>query len=417
MRGILYSLAGHLVNLGLYLAARGNEKAKRMLVGRTQTEPRLRERLDSSRPTLWIHASSLGEFEQGRPLIEQVRQDYPDWQIVLSFYSPSGYEVRHAYEGADAVVYLLGDTPGEVCKFLDACRPSIAVFVKYDFWPVMLEELARRHIDTYLISAIFREEQLFFKPWGGLYRRVLHNFSHLFVQDQNSIELLRGIGIAKASIAGDTRFDRVESIATERQRLEELEQLRSRAQCLIVAGSTWGVDEDMLTSYATAEPESSIVFAPHELDEERMQHLERHFGSSIARLSQLRSGTRQVSELRHLIIDSFGLLSSLYSYADIAYVGGGFGKSIHNTIEAAVYGIPVVFGPRHHKFREAQLLLARGAGYSVANEQEFVQTLQRLGADRELRERAGKAARQLVVEQLGATQYILNTIMNEDKSK
>ncbi|MDY3089680.1 MAG: glycosyltransferase N-terminal domain-containing protein [Porphyromonas sp.] len=415
MRRLLYSLAGHLVNLGLYLASRSNDKARRLLIGRTQTIQRLRTRLDSTRPTLWIHASSLGEFEQGRPFIELLRASHPEWQIVLSFYSPSGYEVRHSYEVVDAVVYLLGDTPREVKSFLDACRPSIAVFIKYDFWPVMLEELTRRSIDSYLISAIFREEQVFFRPWAGLYRRVLRNFRHLFVQDDNSVELLRKIGIDKVSIAGDTRFDRVEAIAESHSNLEELDLLRSQAQMLLVAGSTWGIDEHMLIAYATAEPSTSIVFAPHELEEERMQQLEQHFGPSIARLSHLREGKRTLTGLQHLIIDSFGLLSSLYSYADIAYVGGGFGKSIHNTIEAAVYGVPVVFGPRHHKFREAQLLLARGAGYSVEDEQGLIQTLIRLGADIDLRQRSGAAARQLVVEQLGATQYIMNKIMNEDK--
>lgn len=410
MLGYIYSLAGHTLNLGLRIASYRNTKAKEILLGRKKTPSILRSSLDPNRPKIWIHASSLGEFEQGRPLIEYIKAHYPDWQVILSFYSPSGYNVRHNYELADAVVYLMGDTPREVKTFLDASKPDIAVFVKYDFWPVMLGELQRRGVATYLVSAIFREQQLFFKPWGGLYRRVLKYFDHLFVQDEESKARLATIGIRCVSVTGDTRFDRVESIAQEAVSVPQLEVLKSRANPILVAGSTWGVDEEMLMQISDSLPQLSIVYAPHELSEERMQILESHYGTSICRLSHLRNGKREMEGLSHLIIDSFGLLSSLYRYADIAYVGGGFGKSIHNTIEAAVYGIPVVFGPKYEKFREAKLLIQSGGGYSVDTQQKLLDLLIRLVDNKSVRQQAGEASRALVCSQLGATEMIVKNL-------
>lgn len=407
-RDYIYALAGHTLNVCLRLMAIRNKKIAKMIRGREQTLARLDAKLSMERPTLWLHASSLGEFEQGRPLIEAIRERQPEWQIVLSFYSPSGYEVQSDYPLVDCVVYLPGDSPREVRAFLDKLRPRCAVFIKYDFWAVMLSELHRRGIPTYLVSGIFRKEQAFFKPWATWYRDLLHCFTHLYVQDEQSVLLLRGIGVEQVSISGDTRFDRVESIAKASQEVKEIEQMSSGGSPLLVAGSTWGVDEEMLCRYAEQHPELKIVFAPHELN--HIDDLQARLKGAV-RLSQLRAGKEQVQELRYLIIDSFGLLSSIYRYADIAYIGGGFGKSIHNTIEAAVYGIPVVFGPNYHKFREAKLLIEQGGGISVDTEEALFATLDSWLADSKQRSARGRAARLVVESQLGATELILSGIM------
>lgn len=408
----LYSLVGYTLNIALRIAACRNDKAKEIILGRQQTLSRLKAALDATRPTIWFHVASLGEFEQGRPLIECIKSKFPEWQVVLSFYSPSGYRIRQDYKQADAVVYLLGDTPREVKSFLDTCKPDRAVFVKYDFWPVMLCELKRRNIATYLVSAIFREQQLFFKPWGGAYRHLLKSFEHLFVQDDNSRCLLHSIGIQNVSISGDTRFDRVESIAQAALDIPELRALKKPQQLTLVAGSTWGIDEEMLMQYSLQNPLLAIIYAPHELCELRMQALEELHGSSIARLSTVLRGDKKVEDIQHLIIDSFGLLSSLYRYADIAYIGGGFGKSIHNTIEAAVYGIPVLFGPKHEKFREAKLLVACGGGYSVESSSSFAALMEKLTQDDSLRASSGRAARSLITSQLGATEQIMTHLFS-----
>lgn len=408
---ILYALAGHLINTALYISSWRSPKIKAMLRGRKETGARLKQSLSPERENLWLHASSLGEFEQGRPLIEAIRREYPGYQILLSFFSPSGYEVRKDYSEVDCVVYLPGDTPKEVKAFLDIARPKVAIFIKYDFWPLILSELQHRGVKTYLISAIFREKQQFFKPWGGIYRRLLHCFDHLFVQDEQSVALLAKHGISSVSIAGDTRFDRVESIAQKAVSIPEVEELKKDGSLLIVAGSTWPVDEEMLLNYIERrEPYQKFVIAPHELHEEHIQSIEQRLGSKVVRLSQLREREQIPTEQICLIIDSFGLLSSLYRYADIAYIGGGFGKSIHNTVEAAVYGIPVVFGPKYDKFREAHLLLQNKGGYSVQNEDELSRSLALLSQDEAVRLSMGQAARRLVAEQLGATEKILKKL-------
>lgn len=413
MRSIIYSLAGHGLNLLLRVLALRSQKIRKMLEGRKETISKLRTGLRPDKPSVWFHVASLGEFEQARPVVERWRQERPEWQIVISFYSPSGYEVHYNYEHADCVVYLPGDTGGEVRAFLDAFRPEIAIFVKYDYWPVMLEELHKRQTPTHLISAIFRKEQLFFKPWGVYYRHLLGYFEHLFVQDETSVQLLAGIGIRQVSIAGDTRFDRVAEIAKRSAAIPEIEAWQRGERPLIVAGSTWGIDEEMLLKYAEQAPEVCWIFAPHELEEERMQRLEQAMGANIVRLSGLRSGVEMPGELKAIIIDNFGLLSSLYRYADIAYVGGGFGKSIHNTIEAAVYDIPVIFGPKHHKFREAQLLISSGGGYSVASEEELLALLTKLVEEEALRQDAGQRAGEVVSSECGATQMILEHISQD----
>lgn len=408
MRDYLYALVGRCINLSLRIASLYKPKAKLLLDGRSKSLESLRASLVEGRPRIWFHAASLGEFEQGRPLMEVLRRRSPEWQIVLSFYSPSGYEVRHNYEGADAVVYLLGDTPREVRAFLDVLRPDKAVFIKYDFWAVHLSELARRGVETYLVSAIFRAEQLFFKPWGGLYRHLLTCFSHIYVQDQASVDLLASIGIGQVSIAGDTRFDRVETIAQTARSIAEIEAMKKDGSPLLVAGSTWAEDMHYLLGYAKHNPQIKMLIAPHEL---RESYCDTSWHPQAVRLSEVQSGARRIDDVRYLIIDCFGLLSSIYRYADVAYIGGGFGKGIHNTIEAAVYGVPVVFGAEYHKFREAHLLLASGAGFVVYDEVSLTHQLDELFADAHYRTEAGRKARSVVEAQLGATEQILADIL------
>ncbi len=405
---VLYALAGYMMELGLRLASWRNAKARRLLSGRAETEQRLRERLDPSKRTIWFHAASLGEFEQGRPLIEAIGKAHPEYQVLVSFFSPSGYEVRHEYAGAACVVYLPSDTPGAVRRFLDLARPEMAVFVKYDFWPLMLTELRRRGVRTYLISAIFAERQLFFKPWGGWYRSLLHAFDYLWVQDTASVDLLARYGVHHAGVAGDTRFDRARAIAAGACEIPEVAMLRERMLYLVVAGSSWDEDERAIAHYINAHPEVGLVVAPHEIGEERLTYIESQITRPTARLSKVRAGDETPYEC--LIIDSFGLLAGLYRYADVAYIGGGFGKGIHNTVEAAVYGKPLVMGPRVEKFREAKLFAEHGAAFVAETESDVARYLGLLFTDEQVRRSASEASEAVVRSQLGATQIILEAL-------
>lgn len=402
-----YALIGYLINLSLRIAAFYNPKAKQLIEGRSRTIDTLRRTLRKGSPRIWFHAASLGEFEQGRPIIETLREQHPDWQIILSFYSPSGYEVRKDYQAVDAVVYLLGDTPNETRHFLDELQPNKAIFIKYDFWGIHLLELQRRQIPTYLVSAIFRPKQLFFYPWGSIYRKLLYTFTNLFVQDLESVQLLDSIGIKNAILTGDTRFDRVYDIAKKAHQIPAIELLKSDSNFVIVAGSTWQEDEEYLLDYITQKKTIKLVIAPHELN--RLESIESK-AINTARLSEIESGYKSINNVQVLIIDCFGLLSSLYRYADIAYIGGGFGKGIHNTLEAAVYGLPVVFGPNYQKFREAHLLLECGGGFAVTNKENLHKCLDLLTNDDTVRTKASTYSRQLVESELGATEKIIGKI-------
>lgn len=403
----LYALFGHAVDFGIAIASLYTPKLKRIRLGRQETISRITHSLDPKKETIWFHASSLGEFEQGKPLVEYFRNSHPQYQILISFFSPSGYEVCSNYRGADCVVYLPGDTPKAVEHFLDSIRLKMAVFIKYDFWPVMLSSLSSRGIPTYLVSAIFRPSQLFFKPWGGLYRRLLYFFDHIFVQDEASLNLLHAYGITAASEAGDTRFDRVERIAQSPQSVAIIEAMKADGTPLIIAGSTWREDEDILLAYLQERPRLRLVIAPHENIEHTTAYLRSKLGKGLICLSEVPSERFEKKLPRCLVIDRFGLLSSLYRYADVAYIGGGFGKSIHNTIEAAVYGVPVVFGRAYHKFREAKLLIANGGGFGLDEPQEVAPLLDKLLSDTDLRARAGRAARSVVEHELGAVERII----------
>lgn len=413
MMNPLYNAGIALYGAAARIAALRSEKIGRMLDGQSESLARLEAEAGAVVPQgydLWIHAASLGEFEQGRPLMERVRREHPEARILLSFFSPSGYEVRKNYDVADTVVYLPFDRPALVRRFLDAARPRCAVFVKYEFWGNFITELHRRAVPTYLISAIFRPGQIFFRPWGGSFRDILRSYSHIFVQDERSRLLLATVGVAGVTVAGDTRFDRVSDIMNATRCLPEIEAFRSGADFTLVAGSSWPPDEDVYIPWLLSRPGGKAICAPHEFDMRRLDALMRRFGDGAVLYSDYRKGNIDPASVRYLIIDCFGLLSSLYRYGDAALVGGGFGAGIHNLNEAAVYGIPVVFGPRHEKFKEAADLIACGGGLCMHGADEGRDILDSLAENEAEREKRGKAAGAYIRGNTGATELIYERI-------
>ena len=365
---MLYDLAIGIYDLLVHLAAPFSRKPRKMMKGHWVVYELLRQQLEKDVRYIWFHAASLGEFEQGRPLIEKIRAKYPDYGILLTFFSPSGYEVRKNYRGADVVCYLPFDKPRNVKKFLDIANPCMAFFIKYEFWKNYLDELHKRRIPVYSVSSIFRRGQVFFKWYGGTYRHVLRNFDHLFVQNERSKRYLSKIGINRVTVVGDTRFDRVLQIREEAKELPLVKLFKNNTMTF-VAGSSWQPDEDLFIEYFNNHPEVKLIIAPHVIDENHLVEIIRKLKRPYVRYT--RADEKNVLKADCLIIDCFGLLSSIYRYGEIAYIGGGFGVGIHNTLEAAVYGIPVIFGPKYQKFMEAiQLLEAQGA-FSIKNYEEL----------------------------------------------
>lgn len=410
---ILYTIGIWFYTLGIRMAAAmGHPRARQMVAGWKQVDGTL-GKLTDERPVAWFHAASLGEFEQARPVLEAYRQRHPDSQILLTFFSPSGYEVRKNYGQADAVCYLPPDLPGRVRRLLDAAHPEVAFFVKYEFWFNYLGMLHRRGIPTYLFSAIFRPGQYFFKPWGGWCRRQLRRcYTHIFVQNDESLHLLQTNGVERCSKAGDTRFDRVHQIAAAAEPDAVVERfLQDYEGPVLVAGSTWPPDEQLLSRMRGDNkwfPERTII-APHEIHEEHLRSIEALFPDSI-RYSRLSSSTSSASPTSHiLIIDNIGILSKLYRYAMVAYIGGGFGVGIHNILEAVAYGKPVVFGPNYHKFQEAHDIIELGGGMTVDDHPD-VSLLRKWFTDDKVYQAASDACLQLMRRNLGSTDIILNTI-------
>jgi 3-deoxy-D-manno-octulosonic-acid transferase len=367
----------------------------------------LRQQKEDGAKYIWFHAASLGEFEQGRPLIEKIRERYPEYKILLTFFSPSGYEVRKNYKGADIVCYLPLDKPRNVNKFLDIIQPCMAFFIKYEFWKNYLDELHKRNIPVYSISSIFRKEQIFFKWYGGTYRKVLANFDQLFVQNETSKRFLSKIGINKVTVVGDTRFDRVLEIRQEAKDLPLVEAFKGNSMT-IVAGSSWQPDEDLFIEYFNTHPDIKLIIAPHVIDENHLVEIISKLKRPYVRYSK--ANEQNVRNADCLIIDGFGLLSSIYRYGEIAYVGGGFGVGIHNILEAAVYGIPVIFGPKYQKFMEAKQLLEENGAFSIKNYEELSQLLDKMISDTEYLKEVGANADNYVSKNLGASEKILDQI-------
>lgn len=406
---MLYNLAISIYLLGVRVAAffRPKSKAAHMVRGHRQVFGILKRQLDPKVDYIWFHAASLGEFEQGRPLIEWIRANHPEYRILQTFFSPSGYEVRKDYSGADVVCYLPLDTPINAYRFVEAARPRMAFFIKYEFWRNYLNRLHKKQIPVYSVSSVFRPNQIFFRWYGRDYRNVLKSFTHLFVQNQLSKDLLSRIGITNTTIVGDTRFDRVLDIY-KAAKLLPIVELFKQDKPTIVAGSSWSPDEELLVDYFNNHPEIKLIIAPHVVNEERLAEIESKLKRPYVLYTQ--AGEEKMKRADCLIIDGYGLLSSIYRYGEIAYVGGGFGAGIHNVLEAAVYGIPVVFGPNNRKFREARHLLEVEGGFEVQDTASFSRVMDRLLIDKDFLEKAGRAAGDYVRDHSGALHKILKKI-------
>lgn len=415
----LYNTGITLYSLAARAASLRSAKVHKMIRGQRRALETLRRRLGSRPGYIWFHASSLGEFEQGRPLIERLRREHPEKPILLSFFSPSGFEVRKNYPFVDAVVYLPFDTPKRVRKFLDAARPSMAVFIKYEFWGNYLSNLKSRNIPTYIISSIFRPTQVFFKPWGGIFRNMLECFNRIYVQDEDSRRLLDSIGVKHVAVAGDTRFDRVTDIMNSTFDIESVRNFTSRGKFTLIAGSSWEADEDIYIPWLNAHRTSTqAIIAPHEFDAPRLKVLLDKFKGEAMLLSEYEKLSEKSTEnIRAIIVDSFGKLSSIYRYGDIAYIGGGFGAGIHNINEAAVYGIPVVFGPKHEKFKEARDLVHNQGAFCIRNQEECNKVLNNLLDCTALRTEAGQIAGAYIKQNIGATDRIYNDIFVKEKNR
>ena len=406
-----YTLGIKTYNLAAKAIAPFNYKARLYTEGRSRLLEELKENVKSTDQNVWFHVSSLGEFEQGRPVIEKFRASHPDHKIILTFFSPSGYEVRKNYNGADYVCYMPADTPDNAKKFLDIVNPKAVFFVKYDFWYNFLSEVHDRKIPLYIFSTIFREGQVFFRWYGKKYRKVLTFFTHIFVQDENSVKLLKTIGIENVTIAGDTRFDRVCEITRNAKPIPVVDSFVGESR-VIVAGSSWPPDENIIFGALRrleGKHDAKLIIAPHEIHEGHLAAIEKMLGDILSiRYSKADSNT--VADRKVLIIDNFGMLSSLYKYAEIAYVGGGFGSGIHNILEAVSYSIPVAFGTNYKRFKEAVDLVSLGAAATVRNEDELYSVFDRYLSDPALLKRAGQISREYVEKNLGAAEKILAVV-------
>ncbi len=403
----LYLLGMVIYNAGLAIASLFYTKARLLYKGRRNTW-RILKNYNADKPCVWIHSASMGEFEQARPIIEAIREQQPDRRIVLTFYSPSGYEVRKNYQLADVVCYLPSDTPWNACHFIKAINPDLAIFIKYEYWHFFLNALRSKKIRTLGASMILDKAQPFFKWYGAWFRDMLHCFEHLYIQDKNSAQLLESIGVKHYTIAGDTRFDRVKAISESSKSFPLIEEFVKNAPLVFVAGSTWPPDEDLIVPFIN-NPDNNIklIIASHEIDNARVQSLKSRFTVNTFLYTE---PIENPSDAKVLIINTMGMLSAIYKYGQIAYVGGGFGKGIHNTLEPATYGIPVLFGPKHTRFKEALDLIACGGGFAVTDNQSFTSILTTLINDKEKLSAAGHASDEYVKSMCGATKLIMSNL-------
>ena len=416
----MYNLFIYLYLLGVAIASLFNEKVRKMWRGERDAFRVLREQVEPGARYVWFHAASLGEFEQGRPLMEELRRQHPELKILLTFFSPSGYEVRKNYAGADIICYLPIDTITNARRFLRLVRPEMAFFIKYEFWYNYLHILKHRQVPVYSVSSIFREKQIFFRWYGRQYGRVLNCFTHFFVQNEKSRELLATIGLTNTTVTGDTRFDRVLQIKEQAKVLPVVEQFVQGSK-VFIAGSSWQPDEEIFVRYFNERhPEWKLIIAPHVIGEDHLQQIEQLLeGRKVIRYTEVSkaaeapsgAGVEKVASASALIIDCFGLLSSIYHYADVTYVGGGFGVGIHNVLEAAVWGVPVIFGPNNERFQEAQELKAAGGGFDISSREDFDRIMDRFVADAALLTDAGRQAGNYVASKAGATRLILNKVV------
>ena len=409
MMYFLYNLIVSLARLFLQIIALFNKKIKLFVDGRKETFQKLSNTISNTDKVVWIHCASLGEFEQGRPIIEKIRKTYTNHKIVLTFFSPSGYEVRKNYSEVDVVCYLPLDTKLNARKFIDLVRPEIAIFVKYEFWPNILNELKSRKVTTIFVSGIFRIDQVFFKPIGSWMRKSLQTFSHFFVQDENSEKLLNSIGIHNVRVSGDTRFDRVHEIPLQDNTLNFIQEFK-QDQLTFVAGSTWEEDEELIVDYINNKASASekFIIAPHNINSKEIKELQKAINKKTVLFSEKEN--QNLKDAHVFIIDTIGILTKIYSYADIAYVGGGFETGLHNILEPATFGVPIIIGPKYDKFREAVGLVNEGGCFVVYNKEEFNDQLKELFTDADDRTKKGKITKKFISQNIGATKIVLDYI-------
>lgn len=403
---LLYRFGLSIFYILMKFASLWHPKAKLWVNGRQNWEKELRKKVGKIESSVWFHFASLGEFEQGRPVLEALKKAEPETNIIISFFSPSGYEIHKNYPLALAVCYLPLDTTNNATTFIEIIKPKYAVFTKYEYWFYFFRTLHQKHIPLYLISGIFRKNQAFFKCYGGFYRQMLSFITYFFVQNEESKTLLNSLGINQVAVSGDTRFDRVAENAKNKKELKEIEAFCGSSKVLVV-GSTWPADEELLNSIIERYTDWKFIIAPHEIAEANLQRLEEQLHGKTIRYSNLEVHKLTLPQV--LIIDNIGLLSSLYAYGTIAYIGGGFGKGIHNTLEAAAFGLPVIFGPNYQKFQEAKDLIELKAGFSISNQAELNDCFKLLQAD--THKEAGKQAKTYANSHTGATAQILKKLL------
>lgn len=407
---VIYSFLVQLAWFHLRLIAKFNHKIKLFVNGRKRTFPVLENALAPSDKTIWMHVASLGEYEQGLPLLEKLKAKYPNHKLLLTFFSPSGYQVKKGKTPADVVVYLPMDTLKNAKVFLDMVNPRFAIFIKYEIWPNYLHELQKRGTATLLVSGIFSKKQVYFKWFGSFMRKSLRTFSHFFVQEGHSKELLKSIGFQNVTVSGDTRFDRVNAILERDNTLDFMEGFKGDSLCF-VAGSTWPEDERILVKYINSSTKGiKFVLAPHNIKTAHIENLKTSIDQKVLCYSELTANT--IADIDVLIVDTIGLLTKIYSYADFTYVGGGFATGLHNTLEPAVFGVPVIFGPKYHNFNEAVDLVNLKGGLSVKDQNEFDTTMERLLSDPDLAIRTGNGNIQYIQRKIGATQTVMQYIGN-----
>lgn len=406
---LLYTLGLRLYRFLILLASPFNSKARLFIEGRKGLFSKLKHQLGNvSGDIIWIHCASLGEFEQGRPIIEAIKRKEPSKRILLTFFSPSGYEIRKNYPLADIVSYLPIDTPKNASKFLSIVHPKAVFFIKYEWWYHITKEIKHLDIPLYSVSCIFRESQPFFKKSNSLQRKILAHFTHFFVQNKDSKDLLSSIGFSNCTITGDTRFDRVAEICAQKKELPIIKVFSGNATTFII-GSSWPEDIDVIAEVVNRYTELKVIIAPHELGEGNFKHIEQKFTSQSVRYSKC--SEVDISKANLMIIDNMGMLSSIYQYADIAYIGGAFGKGLHNTLEAATFGLPILFGPKYNRFQEAKDLLKLKGAFSIKDKDSFSLIFDKLINDSSFRTETGNHSRKYVLENTGATDEILNSTL------
>ena len=410
---MFYNFAISLYYFGIWLTSFFNQKAKFWVEGRKDVFSKLRSQITDNQSIVWFHCASLGEFEQGRPLIEKIKKTLPQHKILLTFFSPSGYEIRKNYEHADYICYLPIDTKKNVKEFIHIVQPKMAFFVKYEFWFNYLNQLNQSKIPTYLISSIFRKDQIFFKPYGSFFKKMLFFFDHIFVQNEKSKTILLENGISHLSVAGDTRVDRVLEIQKNKKSFDKINAFKGTAEILI-GGSTWPLEEDILIEWIHTQKDYrwKFIIAPHDISENHLLEIERKIKVNVVRFSKADAFNSAAAKV--MIIDNIGMLSSLYQYGKIALIGGGFGSGIHNTLEPITFGLPVIFGKKYQKFEEAISLVETGGGFSISDYDEFKNVMENLDKE-DFYNNASTNAKIYISENQGATKEIFDFVfLNED---